>query len=106
MRAKGRTHLGHGLPVIEHTLGEGLAGGCRPERGGEAKRLHDRQVGLQVEDGGSRPLGLLEDVATLLIENRVDAAQRLQKDLILLATQHHSAYRKSAEVRTPEAESS
>lgn len=74
-----RLHLCHGLPVVKDTLREGLARGGSTEGAGETKGLNDRQVGLQVEDGGSRPLCLLKDVATLLVEHRVDTAQRLQK---------------------------
>ena len=89
----GKSHLGHDLPVIEHTLGEGLAGGGSPERGGEAEGLHDWQVGLEVEDGGARPLSFLEDVAALLIENRVDATQCLRWKILLLAMQQLNAFK-------------
>ena len=76
---KGIAYLRHDLPVIEHALGEGLARGGCPEGGGEPKGLDDWQVGLQVEDGRSGPLCLLKDLATLLIQHRVDAAQSLQE---------------------------
>ena len=70
-------HLAHGLPVIEDTLGEGLAGGGSAQGASEAEGLDDGQVGLQVEDGRARPLSLLEDVAALLVQHRVDASQGL-----------------------------
>lgn len=63
--------------MIKDTLGEGLAGCGSAQGAGEAEGLNDRQVGLQVEDGGARPLGLLKDVAALLVEHRVDATQGL-----------------------------
>ncbi len=64
---EGSAHLAHGLPVIEDTLGEGLAGGGGAQGASEAKGLDDGQVGLQVEDGRARPLGLLEHMAALLV---------------------------------------
>ena len=64
-----KLYLGHSLPVIEDTLREGLAGGGSAQGAGEAKGLNDRQVGLQVEDGGSGPLLLLKHVAALLVQH-------------------------------------
>ena len=66
--------------MVKDTLGEGLAGGGSAQGAGETEGLNDGQVGLQVEDGGARPLRLLKDVAALLVEHRVDASQRLHRD--------------------------
>ena len=65
---------GHDLPVVEHALGEGLAAGVGAEVGGEAERLVDGQVRLDVEHGRAHHLGLLEDVATAAVQHAVDAA--------------------------------
>ena len=67
-------HLCHHLPVIENTLGEGLARGGGTEGGGETEGFHNRQVGFQVEDGSAWPLLLFSHMATFLIEDRVDAS--------------------------------
>jgi hypothetical protein len=62
------------LPVVEHALGEGLAGGGRAEIGGEAEGLHDGQVGLDVVERGAGTLLLRDDVAATPVEGGVDAA--------------------------------
>ena len=65
--------------MIEDALWEGLARGGSPQGGGESEGLNDWQVGLQVENGGARPLLLLGNMATLLIEDGVDATQDLHQ---------------------------
>lgn len=64
----------HELVVIEHTLGEGLARGGGTEVTVEAERLSDGEVSLDREHGGSGLLLLREDLATTLVEYRVDTA--------------------------------
>ena len=61
------------LPMIEHTLGEGLATCVGPQASSEAKGLIDRQVGLHDKYGGASQLGLLEDVAPLPLQDTTDA---------------------------------
>mmetsp|Transcript_13005 Transcript_13005/g.39379 ORF Transcript_13005/g.39379 Transcript_13005/m.39379 type:complete len:330 (-) Transcript_13005:1846-2835(-) len=65
----------HLLPVVEHALGEGLAGSGGTQGASEAEGLHHGQVRLQVKDGGAHALLLLEHQAALLVEHRVHAAQ-------------------------------
>jgi len=60
--------------VIEHTLGEGLARGGSAELGIETERLVDGEVGFDDEHGGSDDGGLGEDVASLSVEDGVDAS--------------------------------
>ena len=79
-RGKGSGYLAHGFPVIKYRLWEGLARGGGTQSGGESERLHNGQVGFQVEDGGAGSLLLLSDMATLLIEHRVDASQHLLRE--------------------------
>lgn len=62
----------HELPVIEHTLGEGLAGSLRTKVSVETERLHDRQVRFHGEHGSSNPLLFAEHLTTTLIETTVD----------------------------------
>merc|ERR1719506_1161852 len=65
----------HEGPVVEHTLREGLARGGSAEVGDETEGLEHRQVGVEVVDRGARALVLGEDVATLLVQARVDASK-------------------------------
>ncbi len=62
----------HQLPVVEHTLREGLAGGVLSEFTVEAKGLHDREESLDSEHGCSWPLLFAEDLSTTLVQARVD----------------------------------
>merc|ERR1712157_473813 len=63
------------LPVIEDRLRERLAR-CRcAQIGGESKGLKDGQVRLDVVNGRSWPLLLVEDNTPLLVDNGVDAAK-------------------------------
>lgn len=62
----------HDLPMIEHTLGEGLASGMRAQLSVEAEGLGDGQVGLDGEHGSSGALLFREDLSTTLVETRVD----------------------------------
>jgi hypothetical protein len=62
----------HDLPMVEHALGEGLAGGMRAELSVEAEGLGDREVSLDSEHGGSRALLLGEDLSTTLVQAAVD----------------------------------
>ena len=58
--------------MIEHVLGERLTRRRRTELTVEAEGLHDRQVCLDSEHGGSGPLLLAEDLSTALVEDGVD----------------------------------
>ena len=73
----------HDLPMIEHRLGEGLALCVTPEIGGEAEGLHDGQVRLDGEHGGSGPLLLAEDLSTTLVEHTVDTTNSVLRALDL-----------------------
>merc|ERR1719198_1885125 len=64
----------HRVPMMEHHLREGLAAGVLPKEASEAEGLGDGQVGLDVVQRGARPIGLLDDGATLAVERRVHAA--------------------------------
>jgi len=66
---------GHCLPVVEDHLGERLSGRRLAQFPSEAKALVDRKVGLDGVHGCSWSLLLGEDVATLSVESRVDAAE-------------------------------
>ncbi|CAH0021957.1 unnamed protein product [Clonostachys rhizophaga] len=59
-----RRATGQNLPVVEHGLGEGLAGGGGTEISVEAEGLQDGEVSLDVEEGSTRALLLVEDVTT------------------------------------------
>ena len=65
---------GQDLPVVEHTLGEGLAAHVGPPVSSEAKGLINRQVGLHDKRGASQ-LGLLEDLAQLPVQDTIRSDQ-------------------------------
>jgi len=79
---EGRT-TGEDLPMVEDQLGEGLTGGGGTEIGVETEGLLDGKVGLDVEQGSSGTLGLLEDVTTTAGKDRVDTTHGLLGDLDL-----------------------
>jgi hypothetical protein len=67
-----RRATGQNLPVVEHGLREGLAGGGGTEISVEAEGLQDGEVGLDVEEGSTRALLLVEDVTTSAGKDTVD----------------------------------
>lgn len=73
----------HGFPVIEHTLGEGLAGSLTTELCVEAKGLHYREVSLDSEHGCSGSLLFTHDLSTTLVEHTVDTTNRVLGTLYL-----------------------
>lgn len=58
--------------MVEHHLGESLAGGVATELTVEAEGLRDGQVGLDSEHGGSWALLFAEHLSTTLVQARVD----------------------------------
>mmetsp|Transcript_23615 Transcript_23615/g.58334 ORF Transcript_23615/g.58334 Transcript_23615/m.58334 type:complete len:504 (-) Transcript_23615:10-1521(-) len=71
------------VPVVEDHLREGLAGGVLAQEAGEAERLRDGQVRLDVVEGRAWPVALLHHDATLAVERRVDAAHGVLRALDL-----------------------
>jgi hypothetical protein len=78
-----RRTTGEDLPMVEDQLGEGLTGGGGTEIGVETEGLLDGKVGLDVEQGSSGTLGLLEDVTTTAGKDGVDTTHGLLGDLDL-----------------------
>jgi hypothetical protein len=74
---------GEDLPVVEHHLGEGLAGGGGTEIGVETEGLLDGKVGLDVEERSTGALGLLEDVTSPAGEDGVDTTHGVLGNLDL-----------------------
>ena len=72
---------GHQLPVIEHGLREGLSLSALSQIRGETEGLHDGQVSLYGEHGGTRPLLLREHLSTSLVEYRVDTTNGVLRTL-------------------------
>lgn len=72
---------GENLPVVKHTLREGLASGVGSQVSGEAEWLVDRQVGLDNKHGGSWGLGLLEHVASPSVQHTVDSSNSVFRTL-------------------------
>ena len=62
----------HQLPVVHNRLRERLARRRSTELTVEAERLHNGEVCLDGEDGGSGALLLREDLSTTLVEDGVD----------------------------------
>ena len=60
------------LPVVEDRLREGLTRGGGTEFTVEAEGLHNGEVGLDGEDGGTRTLLFADDLSTTLVEDGVD----------------------------------
>jgi hypothetical protein len=60
--------------MIEHALGEGLAGGVRTQFTVEAERLVDREISLHGEHRRSGPLFFAEDLPSALVQDTVDTA--------------------------------
>lgn len=58
--------------MVEHALGEGLAGGMGTELAVEAEGLSDGEVGLDCKHGGTRALLFAEDLPTTLVQTTVD----------------------------------
>jgi hypothetical protein len=71
----------HGLPVIEHTLREGLSASVRSKIGGEAEGLHDRQVSSELHHGGARSLFLREHNTSSSSEHTVAATDSILRHL-------------------------
>ena len=63
---------GQDLPVVEHTLGEGLAARVGPRVSSEAEGLIDKKVGLHNKHSGASHLGLLKNVTPLPVQDTVD----------------------------------
>ncbi|GIX64180.1 uncharacterized protein BcabD6B2_36150 [Babesia caballi] len=61
----------HQLPVVKHTLREGLAGGAGTKGSGETETLRHGQVGLDLNERGASPVLLVEDVTTTLVQSAV-----------------------------------
>ena len=73
----------HLLPVVEHRLRERLSRRRSPQLAVEAERLHDGQVGLDGEHGGSGTLLFTEDLSTALVKNGVDTTDGVLRALDL-----------------------
>ena len=71
------------VPVVEDHLRERLARRVLAEEAGEAERLGDGEVRLDVVHRRARPVGLLDDGAALAVEARVDAAHGVLRTLDL-----------------------
>jgi hypothetical protein len=69
--------------MIEHTLGEGLAGGVGPELTVEAEGLSDGEVGLDREHGGSGALLFAEDLSTTLVQTTINTTDGVFRALNL-----------------------
>ena len=78
-----RRTTGQDLPVIEDRLREGLSRGGGTEISVEAEGLQDGEVGLDVEQRGTRALLLVEDVTTTAGKDTVDTTHGLLGDLNL-----------------------
>ena len=61
------------LPVVKHTLWEGLASSVGPQVSCEPEGLVDRQVSLHHEHGSAGSLCFLEHVSSPPVEHAVDA---------------------------------
>ena len=64
----------HDLPMVKHTLGEGLTGSMRPQFTIETEWFGDGQVGFHGKHRCSRPLFLTEDLSTAFIQATVNTA--------------------------------
>ena len=73
----------HQLPVVYDGLRERLTTSLRTEVAVEAEGLHDRQVRLDREHGRADTLLFAEDLATTLVEHRVDTTDRVLRALDL-----------------------
>ena len=82
MERERRTAVKH-LPMVHHRLRERLAGRRGAEVAVEAEGLHDRQVRLDREHGRADTLLFAEDLATTLVEHRVDTTDRVLRALDL-----------------------
>lgn len=74
---------GQSLPMVEDGLGEGLSGSGLAQIGVEAERLQNGEVGLDVEQGSTGALLLVEDVTTSSGKDTVDTTHGLLGDLDL-----------------------
>lgn len=74
---------GENLPVVEDGLREGLARGGLAQIGVETERLQNGEVGLDVEERGTRALLLVEDVTTTTGQDTVDTTHGLLGNLNL-----------------------
>lgn len=72
-----RRATGQDLPVIEDGLREGLARGGLAQIGVETEGLQNGKVGLDVEEGSTRALLLVEDVTTTTGQDTVDTTHGL-----------------------------
>jgi len=64
-------------PVIEHALRERLAGSCLAEIGSETEGLGNGKVRLDLENGGSDTLLLLDNATTTPVQASVDSTNGL-----------------------------
>jgi hypothetical protein len=90
----------HQLPVIEHTLGECLAGRGCAQGGCESEGLNDGQVRLDVVHGGTWALHLLKHHATLLVQHcRMKTRRQEQQGRQCVVYYLHQAYRLWYEIK-------
>lgn len=78
-----RGPTGEDLPVVEDGLGESLTGGTSTEIGVETERLHDGEVGFDVEERSTGALLLGEDVTSAAGKHTVDTTHGLLRNLDL-----------------------
>lgn len=71
---------GHGLPVIERALWEGLTTSVGTKISSETERFHDREVSKEGHLRGSRSLLFGEDVTTTTSENTVNVTHGILWD--------------------------
>ena len=69
--------------MVEHGLREGLTTRLRAQLAVEAERLRHGQVCLDCEHGRADTLLLAEDLATTLVEHRVDTTDSVLRALDL-----------------------
>merc|ERR1719411_950364 len=82
------------LPVVKHTLWEGLASSVGPQVSCEPEGLVDRQVSLHHEHGSAGSLCFLEHVSSPPVEHAVDATDCILWALNLNQVHwfHHSGF--------------
>ena len=78
-----RLTAAHQFPVVEDRLRERLSSGRCTELAIETERLHHRKVGLDREHRRADTLLLAEDLATTLVEHRVDTTDSVLRALDL-----------------------
>ena len=71
----------HDLPMVEHTLGEGLSGSMRPQFSIKSKGFGDREVCFNREHWRSWPLLLAVHLTTSLVEAAVNTTDGIFRAL-------------------------